>query len=255
MPWHTGVLSSKEERQQGAVSMQAYIDYISSSRWGWLLAVLSVALTMFYLVRPPAYLPHPSCALTPSAQALSVVNTWWVSYWSDQSKVSRRHNPAGSPARPARARRTTAAARQTACSSTLAFVRRGAEVITPGPVAHGARAPRVRCADALLALMHGVSSYSRTQALWALSTKSSIALHTQLLVRALEMCGTQLMECAARRCQKSVMNAPLGFFDKTPVGRILARFSKDIDSVRTARCLRDGEMVADRACGRLTIYL
>jgi len=64
---------------------------------------------------------------------------------------------------------------------------------------------------ALTALLMGIVTFIRTYGLARFGVRSSFTLHGQVL--------------------RSVLRAPMSFFDTTPTGRILSRFSKDIFSV------------------------
>mmetsp|Transcript_11549 Transcript_11549/g.40382 ORF Transcript_11549/g.40382 Transcript_11549/m.40382 type:complete len:1626 (-) Transcript_11549:176-5053(-) len=66
---------------------------------------------------------------------------------------------------------------------------------------------------AILAGVLGLMAYMRAYLLVWLGIKSSVRLHDSLV--------------------KRVLRAPMSFFDTTPVGRVLSRFSKDMDAIDT----------------------
>ena len=64
---------------------------------------------------------------------------------------------------------------------------------------------------AILSLLYGAMTFVRSYAIASFGVRSSLALHGSVL--------------------RSVLKAPMSFFDTTPTGRILSRFSKDMFSV------------------------
>ena len=64
---------------------------------------------------------------------------------------------------------------------------------------------------AIAAILIGITAYVRSYVLASFGTRSSFQLHGRLL--------------------RSVLRAPMSFFDTTPTGRILSRFSRDIHTV------------------------
>ncbi|KAF3928827.1 hypothetical protein AA313_de0206435 [Arthrobotrys entomopaga] len=55
------------------------------------------------------------------------------------------------------------------------------------------------------------------------------ALFMFIFALTLTVCGTEASKTLMERAMRSVLRAPMSFFDTTPLGRIVNRFSKDVD--------------------------
>jgi len=135
-------LMSREDRNKGTIGMQAYLDYAKATG-GY---VLFVSVVLFFGI----------------VIGISIVNNWWLSYWSEQESINPEKHSTG-------------------FFLGIYFA---------------------------LAMAFAFLTFVRTVIFLSMALKASRRLH--------------------ERCYTSVSHAPMAFFDTTPIGRIISRFSKDV---------------------------
>ncbi|KAL2915657.1 Transporter of the ATP-binding cassette (ABC) [Polyrhizophydium stewartii] len=193
----SGKLVEDETKQSGAVKAAVYMRYFR--------AVGGVGFIAFYLV------------LSTLGRAVQVADDWWLKVWAESYKTGASGPRVNTSTVIAAELGTAALAVQSmfiqSAKSTVASV--GSLSITSANSTTGASSD------------HNVDFYLGVYGVLGLG----LIFMSQLLILIYSIGSYRASKEMHAALLARILNAPMRFFDTTPIGRILNRFSKDIESI------------------------